>query len=120
MRSRAAALSPLTQIIGFHFETLVPDAMHGGPLGTVMILNGTALLDLCQANVFGDGGGPGPWKEILVAQLTQAFESFKAWSVSHGKSHSTPRFTGAKLSLKSLRSWPLLKCKAHNELVALE
>ena len=117
MASLQAAMSPLTKTIGWHITTVWPEAMHAGPLGTCMILNGVCLHDLCDEGYFGDGGGPGEWKMRLRIQLDDAFDEFLSWSGANMIEHSQKRFTVAKLSLKTLKSFPLLKGKAHNELV---
>ena len=120
MASLGASLSPLTKIIGWHLTTVLPESMHGGPLGCCPIVNGTCLLELCNLGFLGDAGGPGPWAMRLGIQLSYAFEDLLTWSAQERKPHSQKRFTVAKLTLTSLQSFPVLKGKAHNQLVVQE
>ena len=117
LRSGAARRSPLTRIAGWHLFLVLPDLMHCGPLGACQVLTGQCLKDLCDEQVWGDGGGSGGWVQILRIQLAVAFSDFKTFASERKLTHSHKRFTPLRLSLTSLSSFPLLKGKAHNILV---
>lgn len=119
IKSEAAKRAPLTKVCGWHLSIVHPEVMHGGPLGHLQSMNGSLLKDLADSGVWGEGG-PGAWDLTLGTVLSRAFDDFAAWSKVNKKEHNQPRFTVAKLSLKSKKSFPYLKGKAHNSLVITE
>ena len=119
MASDAAARSPLTQIMGFHLDSVYPELMHAAPLGVCAELIGSVIKELCSEGRWPSGGG-GAWQDKLQCQLTFAYDDFCRWAKRAAQKHTEKRFTVAKLSLKTLRSWPTFKSKAHNALVVQE
>ncbi len=117
--STEAKNAPLSGILGWHLSIVMPEIVHGGPLGQIQSLDGSLLKDLADSGIWGDGGA-GKWEVRLKTQLSIGYDEFRAWSAAEKKGHSQPRFTPLKLSLKSKKSFAVLKCKAHNSLVVLE
>ena len=120
MCSIAARTSPLTQIIGFHLHTVLPELLHAGCLGVCQILNGCLLKEFADEGRWGAGPVDGKWQDRLDVKLAVAWDSFINWARAHNKIHTQRCFTSLRLSLRNRMSWPELKGKAHNALVVME
>ena len=71
--TRVGNTRPICGIIGWHLNSVVPEAMHCGPLGTLQCLNGTLLKQLADQGIWGDGGiSSGNWFDKLDCQLSPA------------------------------------------------
>jgi hypothetical protein len=103
----------IMDIIGWHFQCAVDDLMHDNCLGVQLHFNGSALVVLARAGVFGPPGA-GPWQERLDRQLVCAFAQFKQFCRDRNLSHSHQGFSHLGLTMHTLTDWPVLKAKAHN------
>ena len=120
MASEAAALSPLTQIHGFHIRQVLPDAMHVGPLGIHLQVAGSVLWELCDEGCFGPKRQLPTWAEDLQLRLTQAYSEFWNFIRSKGKFCTQPMFTVSRLKMKSSKTPPRLKAKAANAMMVVD
>ena len=100
-------------MIGWHFECVVDDFMHDNCLGVQLHHNGSTLVVLARAGVFGPPGA-GPWQERLDRQLACGFARFRNYCRDHNLSHSHCGFSHLGLTMHTLTDWPVLKSKAHN------
>ena len=120
LASPAAGLSPISLTPGWHIQSLLPELMHGGPLGYNLVVSGSVLKELCQEARFCERLGAGTWQEKMTLQLHAATASFKQWMQTNNRRCSHPRFTVRRLTLSDKESTPTLKAKAHNSVVVVE
>ncbi len=114
--SACAAGSPLSGTPGWSLPTVRGEAMHAGPLGALPDVAASALVDQCEAGVYGHDHVT-VWQDRLKFQLNDAYTEFSQFGKAHAQDHSINIFSVAGFSLKTLGSWPFFKGKAHNCLV---
>ena len=112
MATAAAQLSPLTNIIGFDVHTVLPELMHAGCLGVCPILIACVIKELCAEGMWGAMPAAGAWQDKMALTLYIAYDCFCRWAKDNCKTHTQKRFTPGRLGLKTLASWPELKCKS--------
>ena len=44
--------APLSGIVGWHLSIVMPEIMHGGPLGQIQSLDGSLLKDLADSGIW--------------------------------------------------------------------
>lgn len=85
---------------------------HGQYLGTGKALNGSCLVFLCEAGLWGDIPAGGVYSEKLQAALQEAHAEFLSWKKNRKISCTQPRFTTARVNRKHRKMWPVLNSKA--------
>ena len=102
--------SPVFDIVGTSIQRVMHDTAHGQLLGTGKLVNGSALILLCEDGYFGDFGTRGKYKDILQELLREAHRRFLVWKRQHKIQCSQPRFTASRLSRGHRMSYPTLCC----------
>ncbi len=120
MASPSAAASPISTTPGFHIQSLMPELMHGGPLGYNLVLAGSVLKELSDEGRFCEPLSDGTWQQKLQAQLASAASRFSAWQKRTKKYCSQEKFTVRRLDLTNSVHTPTLKAKAYNSMVVVE
>ena len=90
--------------------------MHAGPLGPLLDITASDLMEHCFDGTFGFTDVV-VWKDRVQAQLNTAHAEFSTWAKASGQQHTIKRFTRCGFSMYTLGSWPCYKGKAHNTLV---
>ena len=106
----------LCDMPGHHISMNRGEAMHAGPLGSMPDAAATALIELCEEGDFGFLEVT-PWRDRLTSQLIVAWHEFSTWCSENSQQHTLRRFTCARFSMNTLRSWPMFKGKASNCLI---
>ena len=112
--------TPFTFLIGWHLTLLLREPAHAGPLGVLGVINGQVIKDLVLAGVFGEALSLTKWDERFNYLVGMAWAAFDTWAKAHNKKHNVKLWTRWRLSLTTMKSFPKLKCKAHDALVVLE
>jgi len=121
VNSEAAIRSPLSKLRGFHITMVLPELMHSGPLGVHLRAAGSVLWELCDEGVYAHGETSAhDWKAKLGLQLSCAYAQLRSYNKRHHVSCSQPRFTVARLSMRTRGCTPLLKAKAFNTLCVVD
>ena len=106
---------PLPMLFGVHLERFVHDVAHSQLLGSGKLLNGSALVFLCESGEFNPTGSfplQGMYEANLKNELKVAFVHFKIWLKQHGLKVNQPRFTCSRVNRKNRTSHPSLASKA--------
>ena len=112
--------TPFTFLIGWHLTLLLREPAHAGPLGVLGVINGQVIKDLVLAGVFGEALSLTKWDERFNYLVGMAWAAFDTWAKAHNKKHNVKLWTRWRLALTTMKSFPKLKCKAHDALVVLE
>ena len=92
---------PLPVRYGVQLTRFCHDTCHSQLLGTGKVLNGSALIYLCEKGFFVGGQlGQGVYDVVLQEQLRAAYVNFKAFNKEHGLRISHPRFTFNRVNRK--------------------
>ena len=90
--------------------------MHAGPLGVLLDVTASALVEICREGKFGFCELT-RWDDRLQAQLSAAYVEFCEHCSNTCQHHTIRRFTRCGFSMYNTGSWPAYKGKAHNTLV---
>ena len=97
---------------GASIGRVMHDVCHGQMLGTGRLVNGSALILLCEDGFFGDFRRQGVYKDIIEDLLREAHKQFLMWKKTHRLQCSQPRFTASRLSRRHRNEYPVLQSKA--------